>query len=129
MTSRSWAVFATDQTDLTRAIAVVGNLVYYCCELDTCSRRIVGWSFDSAQDMNLVNALDMAIKQRRVKKRSLVHADLGVQTTSWSFIERIRDTGLMPSFGSAGDAFDNAKMESFWSSMPNELFDRKGESK
>jgi putative transposase len=37
--------------------------VYCCCVLDTCSRRIVGWSIDSAQDTNLVvNALDMAIK-------------------------------------------------------------------
>ena len=94
--------------------------------LDTCSRRIVGWSIDSAQDTNLVvNALDMAIKQRRVKKGSVVHADHGVQFTSWSFTERIRDAGLMPSFGSVGDAFDNAMMESFWSSMQNELLNRK----
>jgi transposase InsO family protein len=86
----------------------------------------VGWSIDSAQDTTLVvNALDMAIKQRRVKKGSIVHADHGVQFTSWSFTERIRDAGLMPSFGSVGDAFDNAMMESFRSSMPNELLDRK----
>ena len=39
------------------------------------------------------------------------------QFTSWSFTERIREAGLMPSFGSVGDAFDNAMMESFWSSM------------
>ena len=31
----------------------------------------------------------------------------------------------MPSFGSVGDAFDNAMMESFWSSMQIELLDRK----
>jgi len=100
--------------------------VYCCCVLDTCSRRIVGWSIDPAQDTTLVvNALDMAIKQRRVKKGSIVHADHGVQFTSWSFTERIRDAGLMPSFGSVGDAFDNAMMESFWSSMQNELLDRK----
>ena len=47
------------------------------------------------------------------------------QFTSWSFTERIREAGLMPSFGSVGDAFDNAMMESFWSSMQNELLDRK----
>ena len=33
--------------------------------------------------------------------------------------------GLMPSFGSVGDAFDNAMMESFWSTMQIELLDRK----
>jgi transposase InsO family protein len=86
----------------------------------------VGWSIDSAQDTTLVvNALDMAIKQRRVKKGSIVHAAPGEQFTSWPFTERIRDAGLMPSFGSVGDAFDNAMMESFWSSMQNELLDRK----
>ena len=31
----------------------------------------------------------------------------------------------MPSFGSVGDAFDNAMMESFWSTMQIELLDRK----
>jgi transposase InsO family protein len=112
-------------TDITEHPTREGK-VYCCCVLDTCSRRIVGWSIDSAQDTNLVvNALDMAIKQRRVKKGSVVHADHGVQFTSWSFTERIRDAGLMPSFGSVGDAFDNAMMESFWSSMQNELLDRK----
>jgi transposase InsO family protein len=112
-------------TDITEHPTREGK-VYCCCVLDTCSRRIVGWSIDSAQDTTLVvNALDMAIKQRRVKKGSIVHADHGTQFTSWSFTERIRDAGLMPSFGSVGDAFDNAMMESFWSSMQNELLDRK----
>jgi putative transposase len=30
----------------------------------------------------------------------------------------------MPSFGSVGNAFDNATMESFWSSVQNELLNR-----
>ena len=60
-----------------------------------------------------------------MKKGSIVHAAPGEQFTSWPFTERIRDAGLMPSFGSVGDAFDNAMMESFWSSMQNELLDRK----
>lgn len=67
----------------------------------------------------------MAIKQRRMKKGSVVHADHGVQFTSWSFNRRIRDAGFMPSFGSVGEAFDNAMVESFWSSMQNELLNRK----
>jgi putative transposase len=55
--------------------------VYCCCVLDTCSRRIVGWSIDSVQDTNLVvNALDMAINQRGAKKGSIVHADHGTQS-------------------------------------------------
>ena len=55
----------------------------------------------------------------------MVHADHGVQFTSWAFTNKIREAGLMPSFGSIGDGLDNAMMESFWSSMQIELLDRK----
>lgn len=47
-----------------------------CCVLDTFSRRIVGWSIDSIQNMNLVvNALGMAIKIRHRKPGGVVHAE------------------------------------------------------
>ncbi len=112
-------------TDITEHRTREGK-VFCCCVMDTCSRRIVGWSIDTVQDSQLVViALDVAIKQRRTKLGGIVHADHGVQFTSWSFTERIRDAGLLPSFGSVGDAFDNAMMESFWSSMQIELLDRK----
>jgi len=44
---------------------------------------------------------------------------------AWAFTERIRASGLMPSFGSVGDGLDNAMMESFWSSMQIELLNRR----
>jgi transposase InsO family protein len=107
-------------TDITEHRTREGK-VYCCAVMDTCSRRIIGWSIDSVQDAQLVvNALDMAIGQRKVKRGSIVHADHGVQ-----FTDKVRRAGLMPSFGSIGDAFDNAMMESFWSTMQIELLDRK----
>ncbi|NEB76193.1 IS3 family transposase [Streptomyces sp. SID14478] len=54
-----------------------------------------------------------------------MHADHGTQFTSWVFGERIRSTGLLPSFGTIRDGLDNAMMESFWSSMQIELLNRK----
>jgi putative transposase len=102
--------------------------IYCCAVLDTCSRKIVGWPIGSVQDSQLVvNALDMAIKQRKPRPGGFVHADHGVQGqfTSWAFTNRIRSVGLMPSFGSIGDAYDNAMMESFWSTMQIELLNRK----
>ncbi len=114
-------------TDITEHRTREGK-VFCCCVMDTCSRRIVGWLIDTIQDSQLVvNALHMAIKQRRTKLGSIVHADHSVQGefTSWAFTERTRAAGLLPSFGSVGDAFDNAMMESFWSSMQIELLDRK----
>ncbi len=53
-----------------------------------------------------------------------MHADHGVQFTSWSFGENIRSAGLMPSFGPVGDGLENAMIDSFWSSMQIELLNR-----
>ena len=111
-------------TDITEHPTREGK-VYCCCVMDTFSRKIVGWSIDSVQNSSLVvNALDMAIKNRRPAAGGIVHADHGVQFTSWSFGEKIRSAGLMPSFGTVGDGLDNAMIESFWSSMQIELLNR-----
>lgn len=99
----------------------------YCAAVPAAfSRRIVGWSIDSRSDATLVvNALDMAIRNRRPAAGGIVHADQGSQFTSWVFGEKIRSAGLLPSFGTVGDGLDNAMIESFWSSMQIELLDRK----
>lgn len=111
-------------TDITEHRTREGKL-YCCCVMDTYSRKIVGWSIDSSQDTRLViNALDMAVKNRDPAPGGIVHADHGTQFTSWAFGDRIRRAGLMPSFGSVGDGLDNAMMESFWSSMQIELLNR-----
>ena len=52
-------------TDITEHPTREGK-VYCCCVMDTSSRKIIGWSIDSVQNSSLVvNALDMAIKNRR----------------------------------------------------------------
>jgi transposase InsO family protein len=112
-------------TDITEHPTREGKL-YCAAVMDAFSRRIVGWSIDSRQDTALVvNALDMAIRNRRPEPGGIVHADHGVQFTSWAFSDRIRSAGLMPSFGTVGDGLDNAMMESFWSSMQIELLNRR----
>lgn len=112
-------------TDITQHRTREGWL-YCAAVLDAYSRRIVGWSIDSKQDSTLVvNALDMAIRNRRPDPGGIVHADHGAQFTSWVFGDKIRSAGLLPSFGTVGDGLDNAMMESFWSSMQIELLNRK----
>ena len=111
-------------TDITQHRTREGWL-HCAAVLDAFSRRIVGWSIDSTQDSTLVvNALDMAIRNRRHEPGGIVHADHGTQSTSWVFGDKIRSAGLLPSFGSVGDGLDNAMMESFWSSMQIELLNR-----
>ena len=111
-------------TDITEHRTREGKL-YCAVVLDTFSRRVVGWSIDSAATATLVtNALGMAIDQRQpVAGATVIHSDQGTQFTSWAFTQRAIDSGLLPSMGSVGDCYDNAMIESFWSRMQVELLD------
>ncbi|OLT34941.1 hypothetical protein BJF79_32715 [Actinomadura sp. CNU-125] len=46
------------------------------------------------------------------------------QFTSWTYTERARRAGLLPSLGTIGDPYDNAVAEAFWARMQAELLDR-----
>ncbi|MFB4320731.1 IS3 family transposase, partial [Actinomadura sp. 21ATH] len=66
-------------TDITEHPTREGK-VYCCVVLDAFSRKVVGWSIDSAQTATLVtNALGMAIQNRQPPPGTLIHSDHGVQ--------------------------------------------------
>lgn len=112
-------------TDITEHRTREGK-VYCAVVLDTFSRRVVGWSIDTAPTATLsTNALGMAIENRRPVSGTLIHSDHGTQFTSWVFTRRAQDSGLVPSMGSIGDCFDNAVVESFWARMQVELLNRR----
>jgi putative transposase len=112
-------------TDITEHRTREGK-VYCAVVLDTFSRRVVGWSIDTAPTTTLAtNALGMAIENRRPVSGTLIHSDHGTQFTSWAFTRRAQESGLMPSMGSIGDCFDNAVIESFWARLQVELLNRK----
>jgi transposase InsO family protein len=76
--------------------------------LDVVSRRVVGWAIDSHQATPLVtNALDMAIHNRNPRpEQTVIHSDHGSPYTSWVFAQRARESGLLPSMATIGDADD-----------------------
>jgi putative transposase len=83
---------------------------------------IVARTFSTTADTALVNnAVNMAVDNRTRSGSTILHADHGTQFTSWSFGENMRRWGLLGSFGTVGDCFDNAAMESFWARMQVEL--------
>jgi len=111
-------------TDITEHPTREGK-VYCCVVLDAHSRKVVGWSIDTHQASSLVtNALQMAISNRTPPAGTVIHSDHGSQFTSWAFSERVRQSGLVPSMGTVGDAFDNAVIESFWARLQTELLNR-----
>jgi len=95
---------------------------YLATVLDVYSRRIVGWSYaDHMRTSLIVDAVDMAIEQRKPGRGLIHHSDQGTQYTSLDFGRRCRRAGIDLSMGSVGDCFDNAMAESFFASLETEL--------
>jgi putative transposase len=98
---------------------------YLAVVLDVFSRRVVGWAMaDHLRAELVVDALQMAIWQRRPSAGAIHHSDHGSQYTSWAFGQRLREAGLLGSMGSIGDCFDNGLAESFFATLQTELLDR-----
>ncbi len=112
-------------TDITEHPTREGK-VYLAAVLDVYARRIVGWSIaDHLRAELVVDALEMARWRRRpAPGQTVLHSDRGSQYTSWAFGHRLRAAGLLGSMGRVGSAYDNAMMESFFSTLQRELLDR-----
>jgi putative transposase len=92
---------------------------------DMFSRKIVGWSMrDDLKADLVVDALAMAVTRRRPPKGLIHHSDRGSQFTSLAFGRTLRESGLVASMGSRGDAYDNAPCESVISRIKVEWIKR-----
>jgi len=96
--------------------------LYLAGVIDLCSRKIVGWSMAQHMRVDLVSdALSMALAHRRPGEGLLHHSDRGVQYASDDYRKLLSDHGMKPSMSNTGDCWDNAVMESFWSTLKTEL--------
>jgi transposase InsO family protein len=90
--------------------------------LDLHSRRLVGWALSPLMDSALVlSALAMATAHRAPAPGLLFHSDRGVQYAAGNFRRALAAAGLVPSMSRRGNCYDNAVMESFWSTLKLEL--------
>jgi transposase InsO family protein len=98
--------------------------LYLAAVLDVFSRHVVGWAMDARLSSQLVlAALEMAYAQR-CPEDVIHHSDHGGEYTAVAFSTRCWELGITRSMGSVGDCFDNAMMESFFSSLEAEVLDR-----
>jgi transposase InsO family protein len=100
--------------------------LYLATVIDTCSRRLVGWSLaDHMRTEICADALNAAALARgRCRFDDLVfHSDHGCQYTSGEYKKLCRLMGITQSMGSVGDSYDNAMAESFFASLKRELVD------
>jgi putative transposase len=100
--------------------------LYAAAVIDLFSRRVVGWSMSDRTTAQLVtDALVMAIWRRGKPDALLHHSDQGSQYTSEQFQRLMADNGVTCSMSRSGNVWDNAAMESFFSSLKTERIARK----
>jgi transposase InsO family protein len=108
-------------TDATGVLTGQGWL-YLVAVLDIYSRRVVGWAMSPILDAPLtIAALRMALAQRPPGRTLIVHSDRGMQFASAAYRQVLAEHGLLASMSRAGNCYDNAFIESFWSSLKYEL--------
>ena len=112
-------------TDMTYIETGEGWL-YLAGVLDLYSRRLVGWSMGSSMETSLpLAALTMAVRQRRPVGQVLHHSDRGCQYASTSYRQSLAHYNCIASMSRKGNCYDNAAMESFWSTLKHELVYRR----
>ena len=99
--------------------------LFLAAVIDVCTKRCCGWSMrnDLSADL-VVDALGMAVTLRKPKPGTIHHSDRGSQYGSLAIGKALRDSGVMRSMGSKGDAYDNAAAESFMATIKTELVHR-----
>jgi putative transposase len=113
--NRKWAA------DITYVPTEEGWL-YVAGVLDLYSRRLVGWSMADHMETSLVgDALGMALARRSIRTGLVHHSDRGVQYASLQYQRLLENHGIAVSMSGRGDCYDNAMMESFWSTLKTEL--------
>ena len=107
-------------TDATCVLTSEGWL-YLVAVLDAYTRRVLGWSMGAVLDVPMTQAaLQMAITRRRPQAGLIVHSDRGSQFASRAYRQLLADHSFLASMSRKGNCYDNAFIESFWSSFKYE---------
>ena len=111
--------------DTTEFVIGGSGKLYLAAVLDLFSRFIVGWAVSAVNDRHVtINALEMALKRRCPEFGLLHHSDQGSTYASEDYQSLLGARGLVCSMSRRGNCYDNAVMESFFSTVKTELADR-----
>lgn len=112
--------------DITYIDAGSDGWLYLAAILDLYSRKIVGWAMGERIDTALIlKALSMALLHRQPPANLLFHSDRGVQYASADYRHALAHAAITASMSRKGNCYDNAAMESFWSTLKLELVYRR----
>ena len=113
-------------TDITY-VATKENWLYLAAVMDLHSKKIKGYEIQETMHTSLISkALEKAMKHHPGLTGAVHHSDRGSQYTSQEYLQQLADNGLQPSMSAKGNCYDNAAMESFWSTLKTEAFPDSG---
>ena len=96
--------------------------LYLAVVMDLFSRRVIGWHLDDTLDTSLaLGALHLALGRRQPPAGLIHHSDRGCQYASAAYQAVLSEHALRASMSRAGNCYDNAPMESFFSTLKSEL--------
>jgi transposase InsO family protein len=111
--------------DTTQLVIGEGGKLYLAAILDLYSRFVVGWAVSACNDRHLtIKALEMALKRRGPAIGLLHHSDQGCTYASEDYQRLLTARGIVCSMSRRGNCYDNAVMESFFSTVKSELGER-----
>jgi len=100
--------------------------LYLCVVLDLYFGLVVGWSMSNVQDRQLVlQAVLMALWQRKDKGSVVLHSDRGCQFTSYEYQRFLNGHNLVCSMSAVGSCADNAAAEGFFGMLKRERVNRR----
>jgi putative transposase len=109
-------------SDTTEFVIGSSGTLYLAAVLDLFSRFIVGWAVSAVNDRHLtIQALEMALKRRCPNIGLLHHSDQGCTYASEDYQHILAARGIACSMSRRGNCWDNAVMESFFSTVKSEL--------
>lgn len=99
--------------------------LYLAVILDLYSRKVVGWAMEQRMTETLViRALRMALQSRQPPPQLLHHSDRGSQYASHAYRQVLHTHAFQVSMSRRGNVYDNAVIESFFSSLKTEWVDQ-----
>ena len=111
--------------DTTEFVIGSSAKLYLAVILDLFSRFVVGWAVSAVNDRHVtIKALEMALKRRGPDIGLLHHSDQGCTYASEDYQTILDARGIVCSMSRRGNCYDNAVMESFFSTVKSELADR-----
>lgn len=97
------------------------GFLYLAVVLDLFTREVLGWSMGRTLETGIVlRALDSAMRKVGPDAEVIFHSDRGSQYASEAYRNFLKNKNITPSMSRRGNCYDNAYVESWFSSLKKE---------